>query len=128
MEVINHFSKNKYQSLLKPKSVGFTVFFILCSIFYYIILQQYQIAQKAKNDEMYKTLETIRQNIDQSLKNNYTTALSLALTINDKGVPENFDEIGKQLLASNNNIDAVQLVPNGIISHIYPLKGNEAAI
>lgn len=128
MEIINHFSKNKYQSLIRPKRLGLIVFFILCSIFYYILLQQYQIAQKAKNDEIYKTLEAIRQNIDQSLKNNYTTALSLALTINEKGVPENFDEIAKQLLASNNGINAVQLVPNGIISHIYPLKGNEAAI
>lgn len=128
MEIGNHFSKNKYKSLIRHKRLGLIVFFILCSIFYYILLQQYQIAQKAKNDEMYKTLEAIRQNIDQSLKNNYTTALSLALTINDKGVPENFDEIAKQLLASNNGINAVQLVPNGIISHIYPLKGNEAAI
>jgi len=128
MEVINHFSKDNHQSPIRPRIIGFTVFFVLCTIIYYILLQQYQIAQKAKNDEMYKTLETIHQNIDQSLKNNYTTALTLALTINDKGIPENFDEIGKQLLASNNSIDAVQLVPKGIISYVYPLKGNEAAL
>jgi hypothetical protein len=46
---------------------------------------------------------------------------NLALTINDKGIPENFDDVGKTL-ETNNVISAVQLVPQGIIRYIYPLK------
>lgn len=113
---------------LKPKLIGMLVFLLFCIIFSLIISQQYHISKKAKNDTMYASLEAIHKNIEQSLKNNYVDALTLALTINDKGVPENFDSVGKEMLAADPNIDAVQLVPKGIIRYTYPLKGNEAAI
>lgn len=119
-------SNNRYT--IQPKLVGILVFIFFCILFSFIISQQYNIAKKNKNDEMNRILQTIHKTIDNSLKKNYVDALTLALTINDKGVPENFENVGKHILASNSNIDAVQLVPNGIIRYTYPLKGNEAAI
>jgi len=117
-----------YPFLNKPKTTGFFVFLIFSFISFYIITQQYHIAKENLKTEMHRTLEHIHLDIDKSLKYNYTTALTLALTINDKGEPENFDTIAKKLLESNENIDAVQLVPNGIIKYTYPIKGNEAAL
>ncbi|WP_211218965.1 PAS domain S-box protein [Flavobacterium gelidilacus] len=77
---------------------------------------------------MSNTLNVITHNLEQSLKNCYTTTLTLALTIDDDGIPQNFDSIGKKLVESNNSINAVQMVPNGIIKYIYPMQGNEAAM
>jgi PAS domain S-box-containing protein len=77
---------------------------------------------------MNNTLQIVHQNIEQSLKNCYTTTLTLALTINDEGIPENFDYVAKKLTESNTSISAVQLVPKGVIRYTYPLKGNEAAM
>lgn len=77
---------------------------------------------------MNNILHVVRQNIDQSLKNCYTTTLTLALTINDKGIPENFEEVSEKLMETNTNINGVQLVPNGIIKYVYPVKNNEAAL
>jgi len=34
----------------------------------------------------------------------------------------------KKLVDNNSSVDAVQLVPDGIIKYIYPIKGNEAAL
>ncbi|KDN55604.1 sensor histidine kinase [Flavobacterium seoulense] len=76
---------------------------------------------------MHAKLQAIHKSIDQSLKNYYVDALTLAMTINDKGIPENFETVCQQILNSNPNIDAVQLVPDGIIQYTYPEKGNEAA-
>ncbi|MEW5675726.1 PAS domain S-box protein [Flavobacterium enshiense] len=76
---------------------------------------------------MSNILAVVHQNIEQSLKNSYATTISLALTIDDNGNVNNFEEVGKKLISSNNAIDAVQLVPNGVIKYTYPLKGNEAA-
>ncbi|WP_418262938.1 PAS domain S-box protein [Flavobacterium faecale] len=73
-------------------------------------------------------LKVIQQDIEKSLKNSYTTTLTLALTLNDHGIPVNFDTIAKKLLASNQNINGVQLVPNGIIKYVYPYEENKAAI
>jgi PAS domain S-box-containing protein len=114
--------------LTKPKTTGFFTFLLLSIIVGYIGFQQYKIVKDDEQSAMRNTLHTIHQNIEQSLKNYYTSTLTLALTINDKGVPENFDSIGKKLLQSNHTISAVQLVPKGVIRYIYPMKGNEAAM
>jgi PAS domain S-box-containing protein len=94
----------------------------------FIVWQQYQLIKEDEQREMNNILHIVHQNIDQSLKNCYTTTLTLALTINDNGIPENFDYVSKKLMETNANISAVKLVPNGIIKYIYPLKGNEAAL
>ncbi|RZJ66153.1 MAG: PAS domain S-box protein [Flavobacterium sp.] len=54
--------------------------------------------------------------------------MTLALTVSDDGKPQNFDEIGAKLLESNTLIDAVELVPNGVITYIYPMSGNGPAL
>lgn len=114
--------------LSKPKTTGFITFLFLSYIAGLIVSQQYQLIKEDEEQEMNNILHIIHQNIEQSLKNCYTTTLTLALTINDKGVPENFDYVGKKLMESNSSISAVQLVPDGVIQYIYPLRGNEAAL
>jgi PAS domain S-box-containing protein len=114
--------------LSKPKTAGLFVFIFLSLIIGYTVYQQYHIIKEDERREMNNTLQIVHQNIEQSLKNCYTTTLTLALTINDKGIPENFDYVGSRLIESNHSISAVQLVPKGIIKYTYPLKGNEAAM
>ncbi|MFE3866497.1 PAS domain S-box protein [Flavobacterium sp. LS2P90] len=114
--------------LRKPKTAGLFVFICLSFIIAYTVYQQYRIIKEDERREMNNTLQIVHQNIDQSLKNCYTTTLTLALTINDNGIPQNFEYVGKQLMDSNSSISAVQLVPNGVIKYTYPLKGNEAAM
>lgn len=114
--------------LSKPKTTGLFIFICLSFIIGYIVYQQYRIIKEDERREMNNTLQIVHQNIEQSLKNCYTTTLTLALTINDKGIPENFDYVGKKLMDSNTSISAVQLVPKGVIKYTYPMKGNEAAM
>ena len=126
-------SERKYPKFIRwflkrPKSTGFITFLFLSYVVGFIVSQQYKLIKEDEKREMNNILNVVHQNIEQSLKNCYTTTLTLALTINDKGIPENFDYVSKKLMESNANITAVQLVPNGIIKYVYPLKGNEAAL
>jgi PAS domain S-box-containing protein len=114
--------------LNRPKTTGFLTFLFLSFIACFIVSQQQKLIQEGEEREMNTILHVVHQNIEQSLKNCYTTTLSLALTINDKGTPENFDDVGRKLMESNNSISAVQLVPKGVIKYIYPMKDNEAAM
>lgn len=114
--------------LSKPKTTGFVTFLFLTYIAGFIVSQQYQLIKEDEQRQMNSILNVVNQNLEQSLKNCYTTTLTLALTINDKGVPENFDYVGRKLLESNSSISAVELVPNGVIKYVYPLKGNETAM
>jgi PAS domain S-box-containing protein len=113
---------------LKPFTTGCIVFVIFNLITLFILHQRYEIAQETKRFKMASDLKSIQQNIEQSLKNCYTTTLTLALTIDDNGKVNDFNAIGAQLIESNNDIVAVQLVPDGIIKYTYPLKGNEKSI
>ena len=128
MENKNQWSTISRWILTKPKTIGFMFFFILVMAFSFTLLQQIRIINENKRNEMQSTLENLYQNIDKNLKSCYTTTLTLALTINDNGVPEDFNYISSQLLNSNKCISAVELVPDGIIKYIYPLKGHEKAL
>jgi hypothetical protein len=58
----------------------------------YIVLQRYEIAEETKRNVMTTDLN-VQENM-KTLKNCYTTTLSLALTIDDNGIPRDFETIG----------------------------------
>ncbi|MFM2230400.1 MAG: Adaptive-response sensory-kinase SasA [Bacteroidota bacterium] len=112
----------------KPRLAGILAFLFLMPFVYFAISLRYKIIRENEHREMSNILNVVQRNMAQIYKNSYTTTLTLALTINDKGIPEDFEKVGKQLVESNPSIDAVQLVPNGVIKYIYPKKGNEEAM
>ena len=113
---------------IRPQTSGFLVFIILSIAVISVSFLRNHIEREDERYEMNLILTDAHKNIEQSLKNCYTTTVSLALTLNSDGIPQNFDTISKQLIKSNPLVSAVQLVPNGIIKYIYPMKGNEAAM
>lgn len=126
-------TKNKWSNfvnwfVIRPKTSGFLIFLVLSVAIILISVQRYYILKEEQETEMNFVLKDIHQKIEQSLKNCYVTTTALALTINDEGIPKNFDAVSKQLLESNHIVSIVQLVPNGIIKYVYPLKGNETAL
>lgn len=112
----------------RPKITGLLLFLLLSIAIILVSVMRNQILIKEEHDVMESILTDTHQKIEQSLKNCYTTTVSLALTLNNDGIPRNFDSTSKQLINSNPIISAVQLVPNGVIKYIYPMKGNEAAM
>ncbi len=114
--------------LLNPRMTGFLLFLIFLIVTVLMVFQRYLLIQENDRREMNNIIRVVYHNIDQSLKNSVTSALTLALTIDDDGKPENFEEIGRKLLASNPGIDAVQLVPNGVITHVYPMEENQSVL
>jgi PAS domain S-box-containing protein len=127
-------SGNKQKSTLtswfvtKPFVSGVLIFLLMQAMVTYIVYQRSEIIKENDRREMANVLHVVYDNLNQTLKNSSTAALTLALTINDEGQPENFDLVGRQILTANPAIDAVQLVPDGVIKYICPLKGNEAAL
>lgn len=113
---------------LRPRITGLLLFLILSIATILVSGLRNQILREEEYHEMETILTDIHQKMEQSLKNCYTTTVSLALTLDNDGVPRNFYTISKQLVNSNPIVSVVQLVPNGIIKYIYPLKGNETAM
>jgi PAS domain S-box-containing protein len=114
--------------LSRPKTTGFIFFLFLLSLISLIVSQRYQIFQENKQQEISNILGSVESNLEQSLKNGYNIALTLALTLDNDGKPNNFEQVASQLIKSNPDLQAVQLVPDGVIKYVYPLKGNEAVL
>lgn len=114
--------------VIRPKTSGFLIFLVFSIGVVFLNTLRYQILKDSEQNEMNIILKNIHQNIEESLRTSYGTTVSLALCIDDNGIPQNFEEISRKLLESNPVVSAVELVPNGAIKYIYPLKGNEAAL
>ena len=93
-----------------------------------MIWQQYSNQQESQQEEMQSIINIVEENIDHALKNSYSAALSLALIINDQGEIDDFETVAPKLLDLNENIDAVQLVPDGVITKVYPYDENKEAL
>ena len=113
---------------IRPRTTGFLLFLILGVATVSVGFLRNNIQQEKEQNKMNSILTDAHLNIEQSLKNCYTTTVSLALTLNNDGVPKNFEAVSKQLIKSNPLVSVVQMVPNGVIKYIYPLNGNEAAL
>jgi len=107
---------------------GIFSFLFFVFLGYFLLWQRFQILNEGELREMSNIINLVENNVKQSLQNSSSVALSLALLVDDEGNIDNFEEIAPQLVDENPNIDVVQLVPNGIITKIYPLEGNREAI
>jgi len=101
---------------------------VLVILGFFMLWQRYQILLDDRQTEMSSIIDVVAQNIDQSLKYSYSAALSLALQIDEEGEIDNFELIASQLVDNNPNIDAIQIVPDGVITKVYPFEENKDAI
>src|SRR3970040_406592 len=113
---------------IRPRTTGFLLFIVLSIAIISVSFSRNHILKEEERNEMNIILADAHQKMEQSLKNCYTTTVSLALTLNNDGIPPNFDDVSEQLIKLNPIVSVVQLVPNGVIKYIYPLKGNESAL
>ena len=127
-EIVKEINKTANWFLTKPKMTGFLFFLFLFVFGALIVLQRYQLFKENKNREITRILNQVEGDIEQALKNYYTVSLTLALTVDDHGEAKDFNAVAEKLLRSNPQLQAVQLVPNGIIKYVYPLEGNEKAL
>lgn len=114
--------------LSRPETTGFMFFLFLLCLISLIVSQRYQIFQESRKQEINAVINDVEQNVEQALSNYYNVALTLALTVDNNGVPQDFEKVADQLIRSNPDIQAVQLVPDGVIKYVYPLKGNEKVL
>lgn len=124
----NKFKSFFYWFIARPKTIGFILFISIFSIFIYIAYQEYTLAKESERQKEKQVLNIVKQNIEQSLKTSYVSALTLALTIDDKGKPKNFEKVSQKIISSNVTISGLELVPNGIISYVYPYEENKEAL
>ncbi len=87
---------------------------------------------RAQKQERRQTVSRIAANAARSLERQLFRSLSatnaLAAILRQNGRIEDFDALAAGMINVYGGIDALQLVPDGVISQVYPLAGNERAV
>lgn len=114
--------------LKRPISVGLVVGALLLSLTQAVTYQRYLITKEAKKQKINYELAAVKFRVTAALNHSFSALKTLAFIVTDYGVPNYFDSVAQHILRSCKYIDALQLTRKGVITHVYPLQGNEAAI
>ncbi|WP_234122963.1 diguanylate cyclase domain-containing protein [Clostridium hydrogenum] len=119
---------------MKKRIISIAAAIIVSSILLYIffVIQKEQfIASNNSNrllalEKLTSVNEEIQTEVNESLQ--YANFFDVIISKNPDITKQIINDYAKLILKQNPNIDNVQLAPNGVVSMIYPLKGNETAI
>lgn len=114
--------------LNKPVILGLFFFLVLASLFSVLIYQRYLILKESQKKEAYDIANEAKDNLHQSLAYSLSATKILSFFIDNDGTVNNFDSIAAQIFLSGSEIDALQLVPGGVIRYVYPREGNSNVI
>tara|TARA_R110000868_G_scaffold408293_3_gene690964 strand:+ start:31956 stop:35024 length:3069 start_codon:yes stop_codon:yes gene_type:complete len=112
----------------KPELKGMLLGCCLFLIGVTISVLRYQILIQYERQHLNTVLDLIEQNIERTIQESYNSALTLALTVNAESEVVNFERVAKQILKNTTSVDVLELVPDGIITYVYPLEGNESVV
>lgn len=114
--------------ILRPVTAGLLVSAFFLGIGGLLAYQRYLLWRNEADRNAMITVEAAKSRLQRSLAYSQAATLSLALSLRNGEIPANIDSLAAELLRENRYIDALQLVPNGVIQYVYPLKGNENVI
>ena len=112
----------------RPVLLSCLVFIIFALLFTVLIFEHYQLAKESREKEAIEIVHHAKDKMQEVLTQSLSATKIIGFLIDKNGVINNFDSIAAQVLESGKGIDALQLVPDGVIKYTYPLKGNEKAI
>ena len=118
----------KNQLFSRPILAGILSFTFLFLLGFYLLYQRYQIIRESEEREMVSVMDLVEKNLNNSLKDSYSVALSMGLLVDDNGNIKDFEKYAPILLEQYPVIDVLQMVPKGVIQKVYPLEGNEEVI
>ncbi|WP_432671496.1 PAS domain-containing protein [Flavobacterium sp. SM2513] len=114
--------------IASPKATAFWIGILLLIVSGFLINLRHEYSKQQHALEMSSLLNAAHKNLEQILKASYNSNLAVGMTINDKGIAEDFDKVAADIIRLNPIIDIIELLPNGVIKYVYPLKTNESVV
>lgn len=112
----------------KPVFIGFSMFLVLTVLTQLLVYFWYQSARYTEIQRLSNQANAKKERVHITLKNSLSSTRTLAFIVEEYGIPEDFNRIAEKLLKVNPLVDAIELLEGGVITHVYPVNGNEAAI
>ncbi len=113
----------------RPKTLAFIVLLVgmifSASVIYALEQNRREAKRAAVAHSVTNHLYLIRSSLDQAMTVNYSMATLVRLT---NGTARRFDDAARELLPYFGAVSHVALSPGGVITYVYPLKGNEKSV
>lgn len=119
---------NIHTNRFPPALSGFLIALLIFGLGIIISYFRFQVQKQTEQNELRDVMEIVEQNIQRTISEAYSSALFLALTVQDDGEVKNFESYAENLMNNHEAVDALQLVPGGEIQYVYPMEGNESVI
>lgn len=116
------------RSLKKPVLIGIGMFLVLTALTQLLVYFWYQSARYTEIQRLSNQANAKKERVHVTLTSSLSSTRTLAFIVEEHGIPKDFDRIAKKLLQVNPLVDAIELLQGGIITHVYPVNGNEDAI
>tara|TARA_Y100001980_G_C14556924_1_gene354266 strand:- start:92741 stop:94912 length:2172 start_codon:yes stop_codon:yes gene_type:complete len=107
---------------------GIIVFITVLLLTQYLAFQQFRISKAEESQSLADELNAVSERLKETLSYSLSATNTLAFIVEQYGVPQNFDDLARKIISSYDHIDALELTQKGIITHVYPLEGNEKAV
>ncbi|WP_373495155.1 ATP-binding protein [Aquiflexum sp.] len=120
-KTLKHFYKN-------PVLTGFIGFLLTLTLTQLISYRGFQLYQSSEQQSVINQKNSLEKKIAFGLRHSFSAIKTLAYLEENFGITGNFEEVAREILESNQHIDAIQLLEGGSITHVYPLEGNESVI
>lgn len=110
-----------------PNAISLSVMVVVLALTAWLVNVTHELNVRQEQREMHGILRNVESNVKQTLDYSRLAARTLIHTIGADGVPQDFDSVAAELVNSQ-YLDAVQMVPDGVISYQYPLEGHEVVL
>ena len=112
----------------KPILIGLAVFGVLTIITQLLTYQRYLRNQDQVLQKVDREADFVKDKLKSALSFSLSATKTLAFLVEEYGVPQDFGAVAREIIEANKYIDALELTSEGVITHVYPLEGNESAI
>jgi|GEM_PF-1727607 len=104
------------------------VFIVIGGMIFYEAFQQLQILQTQEVKHRVRVANSIKDRLELAFQYSAASTSTLGYLIEQDDQLTNFDSIASYLIQGNRFIDVIEVLDKGVITHAFPLKGNESAI
>lgn len=104
---------------------GFLIGTFVLIIALFLTYTQYQVEIRDTEAETREVLSVIDQNFQYAIREINSIALLLSQSVEENGDVTRFEEISQELIEDYPSISVLELILDGIVTHVYPLEGYE---
>lgn len=112
----------------KPILYGIITCIVLLTFTSVIVYNRYQTFKTLEQKALYNEALNAKSRLENCLHHAIAPAQTLKFIVEYYGIPKDFNAAGHSLIKDNMCVSSIQLVEDGIITKVYPLEENRAAI